>query len=123
MLQPIAGETDRLVRHLNNRIKDKGAEGACVNVRDILQAFTMDVIGKCAYNVEFGCLKDDRLESPKIFTDLKGYIDSQNLVPDAMTSAIYVLVTVFPKLNIWLENYPKEMFDCEYIQGVSHKIK
>ena len=105
MAGPITGETDRLIRHLNNCIEK--AEGGCVNVRDILQAFTMDVIGKCAYNVDFGCLKEDKLENPKIFSDLKGYIESQNLVPDAMTSAMFILVMVFPKLNIWLENYPK----------------
>merc|ERR1719412_2582618 len=70
MLEPIAGETDRLIRHLSYRIQN--TEGS-VNVRDILQAFTMDVIGKCAYNVEFGCLKEDSLENPKILNDLKAY--------------------------------------------------
>ena len=113
-----------------------------INFREVLQAFTLDVIGKCAYNVEFGALQEDKLHKPKILNDLQGYIDSQNVVPDAFTSAMYLMILAEPKLSIWLEAYPKvtgtlrqcvilfshknysliflplqEMFECKY-EGV-----
>ena len=111
-----------------------------IDFREVLQAFTLDVIGKCAYNVEFGALQEDKLHKPKILNDLQGYIDSQNVVPDAFTSAMYLMILAEPKLSIWLEAYPKvtgtlrqcvihfphkkysfiflplqEMFECKYV--------
>ena len=92
---------------MNVRIPDLCNGHQPIDFREILQAFTLDVIGKCAYNVEFGALQEDRLHKPKILNDLQGYIDSQNVVPDAFTSAMYLMILAEPKLSIWLEAYPK----------------
>ena len=93
--------------YLNVRIPDLCNAHQPIDFREVLQAFTLDVIGKCAYNVEFGALQEDKLHKPKILNDLQGYIDSQNVVPDAFTSAMYLMILAEPKLSIWLEAYPK----------------
>ena len=93
-----------------------------IDFREVLQAFTLDVIGKCAYNVEFGALQEDKLHKPKILNDLQGYIDSQNVVPDAFTSAMYLMILAEPKLSIWLEAYPKVTgtLHCVNASFISH---
>ena len=69
MSKLIADESDKLVMHIQHKIKDSPQDkGEVVNMRNIFHAYSMDVIGQCAFGASFGCLrKEDISRENQIF--------------------------------------------------------
>ena len=109
MLDPIGAQADKFIAHLRHKMAD--GDGS-VDVRPVLQALTMDVIGKCAYNVEFNCLTDDAINEPEIFKATKSLVETMRVTSDLM-SAFFLLIFTFPSLYAWSDDFPKAMFDCK----------
>ena len=60
MTKPIVELSDKLIEHINTKISGNDA-GEVVDMRPVFHAYSMDVIGLCAFGANFACLGKDNI--------------------------------------------------------------
>ena len=65
MVQPIEHQVDQLVEHIRGRMK--GSPSAVINMKELYQSLTIDVIAKCAFGIEVNSVQPSGINKSSKF--------------------------------------------------------
>ena len=110
MTKAIIDQSDHLIRHVHNQIKDKEG-GDVVNVRHIFHAYSMDVIGECAFGASFGCLGEEKIIRDNTIYNYGLEVFTSLTITSAFQSYFFHLYYLFPSLYNLMPDFPKDVYD------------
>ena len=110
MITSIVKLTDTLVEHIDNLIKTKDG-GEVVDMRTIFHAYSMDVIGECAFGASFGCLGKDKINREHTMFEYGLGVFTNLTITSAFQSLFFHLYFMFPSLYTLMPDFPKDVYD------------
>ena len=110
MIKSIVNLTDTLVEHVDNNIKIKEI-GDIVDMRSIFHAYSMDVIGECAFGASFGCLGKDKINREHTMFEYGLGVFTNLSVTSAFEGYFFHLYFMFPSLYTIMPDFPKDVYD------------
>ena len=85
-------------------------------MKEVYQALTVDVIGKCAFGIEVNSLKSDQIDiSNPFFSSAVEVLGSYNITNRWM-SYLFLFFNIFPELAPSEGLFPAKQMDCKLIQ-------
>ena len=110
MTKPIVELSDKLIEHINNKIGGNDV-GEVVDMRPVFHAYSMDVIGQCAFGANFGCLGKDEINRENTIFNTGLEIFTNLTITSAFQSYFFHLYYMFPSLYKLMPDFPKDAYD------------
>ena len=112
MTESIVKQSDHLVQHVQAQIKNSSEDvGEVVNMRPIFHAYSMDVIGECAFGASFGCLGKEKINRENTIFNYGLNLFTNLTITSAFQSYLFHLYCMFPYLYTLMPDYPTDAYD------------
>ena len=90
--------------------------GAVINMKEVYQSLTIDVIAKCAFGIEVNSVKPSGIDtSSKFYTTVLSVFSAFCMTNRWMSYIFLVFFNLFPEAAPASIIFPEKIFDCKFM--------